>query len=275
MYFYKSKDNNLNIHFAQEMQKPNLNTIHNHKAYEIFILFSENAVFYVEGRNYAMECGDMIIFNNRELHRISYDTSKLYSRMVFSFARDYVTPFYDENFNILGAFDNRKLGEFNLIKKNTKSYSEIRDCYEKITNCMIKNETGSDLMIKCYFVQMLVLINRVVREITKKQTRTETDDKILNILNYINENLQQPITLEKLSEKFFLSKFHISHVFKEVTGYSVNKYITYKRVMLADNLIVNGMSAADAGIAAGFNDYSNFYKAFVKIMGHSPRESKK
>ena len=136
--------------------------------------------------------------------------------------------------------------------------------------CLLDQSMGQDIMMKCYLIQMLVCINRVIDENVRKST-TDKDEKIYEVLKYINENLNKTMTLDGLSEKFYISKYYMAHIFKRVTGYSVNQYITYKRICLAEEMIAEGVSAAEACVLAGFNDYSNFYKTFCKVTGHSPK----
>lgn len=56
------------------------------------------------------------------------------------------------------------------------------------------------------------------------------------------------------------------------TGFSVIEYITYKRILKAEELLLSGLSILDAANEVGFGDYSNFYKAFKKITGTSPKK---
>ena len=50
------------------------------------------------------------------------------------------------------------------------------------------------------------------------------------------------------------------------------EYITKKRLVLAKELILEGISLYEAADRVGFSDYSNFYRSFKKTMGFSPKE---
>lgn len=71
-----------------------------------------------------------------------------------------------------------------------------------------------------------------------------------------------------LAEHFFLSESYICRIFKLSTGTTINKYITARRISIAKSLLSNGLSINDVCIKCGFNDYSNFLKAFKKAVGY-------
>lgn len=105
-------------------------------------------------------------------------------------------------------------------------------------------------------IEILYIINKTVAfanpEIKKKP--------IDNIISYINENYTKKITLDILSEKFYISKYHLCRIFKETTGLTVLEYIRRKRILYANELINSGYSMNEASFLSGFNDYSSYYR---------------
>lgn len=53
---------------------------------------------------------------------------------------------------------------------------------------------------------------------------------------------------------------------------TINKYITAKRITLSKSLLSEGCSVSETCEKCGFNDYSNFLKAFTKAVGISPKK---
>lgn len=98
------------------------------------------------------------------------------------------------------------------------------------------------------------------------------DKKVVEIIHYINENLAADLTIEALSDKFFLSKYHMMRKFKEETGYSMHQYILEKRILAARNLILAGNAATVASAECGFKDYSTFSRAYKKLLGKLPSD---
>ena len=242
--------------------------------YEVFTLLSDSANFYVEGQKYALEKGDIMIFNNKELHMVEFDENLPYKRRVIHFAKEFVLPFSSDKFNLFNVFDNRCLGINNRIPAEIAESANIHNYFEKMQEALSSGLDGSEIMARCYFVQMLIAINRVLSNNNDIATKNAENDKIVKIIEYINSNLASELSIDSLSQTFYISKYYMSRLFKATTGYSINQYISYKRIWLADELISGGMSATDACHSVGYNDYSNFYKTFTKIMGFSPKLSK-
>lgn len=253
----------------------NKNIYQNHQEYEFLVLLSDSARFQIEGSCYDMKNGDIALLSRRELHRIEYDTSKPYERIVVHFNKKILLPYINSKSNLLNAFDGRPVGTNNIIDADVAKKYNIINIIEQIKNENSSQKTGKDIVSECLFIMLLVELNRAHENMQKNGRFSQSDRKILQIIDYINKNLDSDLTLESISKKFFISKYHLAHTFKKETGFSVNRYITYKRVAYAEKLISDGYSAREASFGAGFNDYSNFYKAFVNQTGNSPKIYKK
>ena len=96
--------------------------------------------------------------------------------------------------------------------------------------------------------------------------------QIDEILSYINQHLTEELTIAALAENFFISVSYLCRIFKESTGTTINKYITARRITLAKSLLSEGYSVSDTCQRCGFQDYSNFLKAFTKAVGISPKK---
>ena len=84
------------------------------------------------------------------------------------------------------------------------------------------------------------------------------------ILDYINNHLSDDLTIDNLSERFFISRYHLMHLFKASTGYTVGNYITMKRLFFARAMIQTGTPVTEACYLSGFQNYSTFSRAYKK-----------
>ena len=99
--------------------------------------------------------------------------------------------------------------------------------------------------------------------------------KIRQVLSFINEHLTEELTVEQLSERVYLSRYHFMRLFKAQTGSTVHAYVRQKRLLSAARLIREGVPAAKAAADSGFGDYSAFHRAFKECFGIAPGELKK
>ena len=76
------------------------------------------------------------------------------------------------------------------------------------------------------------------------------------VLHYINEHYPDELSLNLLSAKFFISKYHLSHEFHRLVGTSVYRYIIQKRLVIAKQMLANGVAPTDVYGHCGFGDYA-------------------
>ena len=102
----------------------------------------------------------------------------------------------------------------------------------------------------------------------------EYDENIEKILEYINENLIEDLSVEYLASTLYINKYYLMHKFKDQTGCTIYQYILQKRLIRAISLMKKGKNITEACMQSGFKDYSNFSRLFKKTFKVSPKEYK-
>lgn len=98
--------------------------------------------------------------------------------------------------------------------------------------------------------------------------------RVKEIMHYIDENIENPISLDEIASNFYISTSYMCRIFKSMTGFTIHQYISKRRIFHATQLLAAGYSAAETCARCGFNEYSNFYKSFTNFIGVSPSQYK-
>lgn len=254
-----------NYHYgiAHELdKKPNKLefNLHNHNNfYEILVLLSGEGEFYVEGNIYRLKKNDIVITRPFELHRINLTTETAYERIIIYVTDDFFKEKNCEEY--LELFRNRKLGTGNIITPD----DAVMDCVKRLDSYANDKQYKVADSVMLEFLYLLNNTNHAAYDVFTKNNR------IRDIIIYINHHLQEKITLDELSKKFFFDKFYMCKAFKKHTGYTITQYVNYKRILTVSELYKQGMSLTQASIEAGFNSYTHFYKMYTKQMGKPPK----
>lgn len=250
---------------------------HNHDFYEIYLFLSGKVTYTVEGKSYRLKPRDILIVNNRELHKAYVETGIPYERIVIWLNPDFVRSLNTDKTDLLGVFDSSLLNRYNLLRLESDGKEYIYRIVEKLGIACNSQAFGSDILRSSYIRELLVYLNRVYQ--ISKGENFELDvtynDKVTKIIHYINQNLDEDLSLERLSSKFYLSKYHLLREFKKNTGYTIHKYITQKRLIMAKELLKDCKQVSEVCDKCGFGDYSNFIRAFKKEFGISPKKYSK
>ncbi|NLF26943.1 MAG: AraC family transcriptional regulator [Clostridiales bacterium] len=103
------------------------------------------------------------------------------------------------------------------------------------------------------------------------EKRAEHSGNIEELLNFISENIDQPLTLEQLAQKVYLSPFYFSRVFKKETGYTVRDYLIHTRINAAKfYLKTTQLSLKEISYRLGYSSDSTFCTTFKRVTGTTP-----
>lgn len=244
--------------------------MHLHDFYELFYFLKGDVTYHIEGHAYELKENTLLIINNTELHKPIFNQDVPYERIVIHFFPWVLSKYDSYNFNLLECFENRKEANHNKIyDKNKKIYAYLKKMCEYAHQ---KNE-DSEIMIETLFVQLLILINKRFSRKEKTESKTiKYNERILDIIKYINIHINEPLSLDSIADDFHLNKSYLSHIFKKNAGFSIIRYIRYKKIMKAKRLLLDNNSCNDVSSQLNFGDYSTFYRSFKKEIGISPKD---
>lgn len=248
--------------------------LHKHQTYEIVLFLQGSAKSQVEGNQYTLSPGDVLVVSYNETHMLYVDEDCPYERIVIELADDVLTPFSDRQADFFSAINERPLGTDNLIGASLVKQYGLDKYIHRIFDLFEAGGNENEVVAQCVTIELLAAIKKILTtEITA--SASPTNQKVEAVLKYINANLDKDLSLDALASHFYISKYHLCRIFKKHTTFSINQYISMKRVILASALVTAGASTTDACFQSGFNDYSSFYKAYKKHMQETPWCTKK
>lgn len=246
---------------------------HNHDFYEIFFFISGKVKYIIEGKTYTLKPNDILLTNNKELHKPIIENGMNYERIIIWVNPSFVKTIENNETDLTLCFDSSSKHHHNLLRPNIDLFHVINKIYEKLEKACSGNDYGDNLLRKVYITELLIYLNRAYFDTSKEiDIDIEHNSKISDVLQYINENLCEDLSLDTLSKKFYISKYHLSRQFKQYVGFTIHQYIMKKRLIIAKIHLHDGASINSAYIYSGFNNYQNFIKAFKDEFGLSPKK---
>lgn len=246
---------------------------HEHPFYEIYFFLSGIVTYNIEGRSYQLRPGDILLTGSRDIHRPDILPGKPYERYVIWLTEDFLHRFNGQGGDLSTCFRGTQEKRYHLIRPDVSALAQLKAQCELMAALKDEHSFGSDSLFYANLVAFLVYLNRAYFNTPLSVRQDIRENETINLLlDYINEHLAEPLSLDILSARFFLSKFYLNNKFRQYTGLTIYQYIIKKRLTVARNMLRGGTPVMNACMACGFNDYSNFLKAFKREFNCAPHE---
>ena len=237
---------------------------HTHNDYELYYFISGDGKYFVEGTIYPMKPGDLLIMKKAETHALIINSLQPYERIVINFNAEAI---FKEGRESLCAFlDNRPLGKGNKYSHDISKNTNWDYYLNKICTC--KELNAKRLYLTALLSELSETDNTADEEKIVK-------DNFSEILSFINENLSKPLSLEQICARFYISQAQLNRKFKKMTGQTAWKYISTKRLILARDLLRNGVAPTRVYTEVGYNEYCSFFRAYKSMFSLSPNKEHK
>lgn len=113
------------------------------------------------------------------------------------------------------------------------------------------------------------ILNYILFELLDITSLKSSNEHVLRIVKYIEENITQKMSLQSISNEVGLTKEYTAHIFKKETNKTLTHYLNERKLLLAKELILhNTMSLTQLAAYLGYDNYNYFsrlFKHFFKI----------
>ena len=174
------------------------------------------------------------------------------------------------------SFRGQKSTFQDLIRLHPSLQEKLKELLMDLESAAKSEDFAKDILTQALFLQFMVYLNRIFleKQYIFDRKSYSFDSQIAEILQYITHNLQDDLSVDQLASRYYISKYHLMRKFKEETGYTLHNYIVSKRLLMARNLISEGMPVVKAAHESGFTEYSTFSRAYRRQFGQTPSESR-
>jgi AraC-like DNA-binding protein len=247
-------------------------TNHFHSQYELYYLFSGNRNYFIKDRSYTINPGDLVLIGSDEVHKTSDNGIPNHERIVFYFEPAYFDSFTGEDRRLLLSVFSQA---YPLLRLNLQERLQVEELLLSLLGELAEEPPGFRIRIHLLASELLLFTARTLskRDDIPAEEPGPMQRKMTDIVRHINAHYGEPLDLDGLAARFFISKSHLSRVFKEATGFGFAEYVSLTRIKEAQRLLRDtSASVTDISAATGFDNFSHFGKTFKKATGLSPRQ---
>lgn len=254
------------LHHAVDRKKTDQYALHCHNFYEVFYFIAGNVSYLVEGKRYVPKPHSLLLIAPHVFHGVKIESDIPYERISLHFVPGFLHP---ENRSVL-------LSPFHAEDSSAAIYYEdngdqtMYPFFKQLIDARFAGEAIRELSLR---VRLEALLSQIWISSYSFKGATETSSStksVSRIIAYLNDHITESMKLDDLSAALYISKHHLNKMFRRATGTTVGNYVTHKRVVMAQNLMLQGQTASSAAAAVGFHDYSSFFRAYKKVLGYPP-----
>lgn len=245
-------------HKLDQKKKPSENyEKHLHYFYEIVFFVRGKVNYHVEGESRRLNNGDLVFIGAARNHFAEVNPEESYERYVLKFDESLVAPSIRKRLRDIRVFHTAAPSIISI-------FSELDEYYGAYSI----DEMA--VLFRCELEKLLVFLLNDKQEISG-----EYNEDIAKIVEWIDVHIEEPISLERVASTFHYSPSQICNSFKRYAKMSIMRMIKTKKLIAARKAIESGQKKNEVAIRYSFENYSTFYRLYVKTFGESPSGIKK
>ena len=250
---------------------------HWHPEIEFIYVVSGEFKVVINQKAYTANSGDFFFIGTEEFHALnkSIGDVEIYSAVFEPRLLDFEekNPFQRQCIDLIGS---GSLVFSHKITKTDECYDELKKQFLRLVSPSNAPFYQAHQIVALYEMLLCLMQNKKLRHKKKSPFVSERDENIKKVMAYVEENLQNKISLKDLAGICLMSEKYFCSFFKKQTNLTPIEYINRVRISKAcDLLSLSTMNVTEISLECGFESLSYFIRQFKKITGVSPSEYKK
>ncbi|MBR5922727.1 MAG: helix-turn-helix domain-containing protein [Clostridia bacterium] len=219
--------------------------------YSLMYVAAGNAVMRVKGKKIALSAGEAMLYPP--------DTHQDYCYLAGGGVNKWI--------HFSGSLA-APLGDKNVRKIAIKKRREFESALNKLIDAYNCVSPQKHLLEYGYLTVIIALLI----ENDSIDSEQHIKSRISEAINYIHLNAFSEVDFNKAAKICYMGRDRFNHVFREMTGYPPNKYLTKIRIDRAKQLLSDdGLTVKEASEIVGYTDLNYFSRVFKKTTGISPK----
>jgi AraC-like DNA-binding protein len=249
-----------------------MHSSHHHDAYELYYLRSGERKIFIKDRSYHLTKGCLVMIPPYEVHRTLEACVDEWERILVNFNITFLPDISGDLDTLLSLF---RYDDKSLIL-NIKEQAQIENIFSRILHESDQQISAFQINISALLTELLVFIYRLKEQKASEISQSIQHIKIKPIIDYLNQNFADPLTLADIAGQFHMSPYYLCKVFKSSTEFTIIQYLHQIRIKRAQELLrETRRSILEISQLTGFISISHFNRIFRSTAGMTPSEYKK
>lgn len=242
---------------------------HTHNAAELYLTCTNLPDVLIDSKVSSVSAGTLIVIPPFCVHQLFHETDVVYERYILSIHGEWLS---DLLFQTDSAFSYLMPGENPVILPlSNTSVDRITEAFQLALSYKCGESLSALRTLFLLLEEIDTQIKSTLPSVTQKErTTTASQQHVNRIIAYINEHLNENLSVTDLAKHFYLNPDYVSRLFKQHTHTSIGHYIALQRITTAQTLLRQGHSISEAQELLGYLSYAHFAKSFKKITGITP-----
>lgn len=231
--------------------------------FEILHIVSGSGTMMIKNKLYPISPDTIFFIRGNEAHCSAPENPSNYTRNKIIFSKSLLHSVL-ESLGSLKTLETLFPEGGSVVKVSSKVALKIDNYFLKLSENLKDNSPPLS-----FFINLFSILSTA--EANKERKVSEVKNKISEVIEYINDNVDKKLTLETISNEVKISKYYLSHSFSSIVGMTLFEYITLARISAAKKLLSESdKSISEIAAAVGFDSFAYFSKVFREKESITP-----